>query len=200
MATWRRHGPLFVFPGSYALELPKDRVTEPSAAVAAFEVRYDVQPKVQILKLHGSLNWYSAHHSRRPSVQAMLKPTRRLWITPRKTIQPQMQLHLRRTEYTLPVVVPPVIHKASILHEKLVPLWQRAEKRLASAETIIIFGYSCPGTDYESSNLIERSLRSKNKDLIILDPNPDVLTRYVKLISPGRCVYYPDASKYLDFP
>ena len=195
--TWRRYGPLFVFPGSYGLELPKDTVTQPPETVEKFEIRYDIQPKVKVLKLHGSLNWYSAHLSRHPSVRAMLNPKRKLWVTPRKTIAPQMKLSLGRTEYTLPLVVPPVMHKASILHKRLLPIWQKAEELFTNASRVIIFGYSCPETDYESSNLIERSLRGGNKDLVIIDPNPDVLTRYVKLIRPARCAYYPDAKEYL---
>jgi len=194
---WKRQGPLFAFPGSYGLDIPAENVSRPPEGADRFEVEAALEAKVAILKLHGSLNWYSVHHSTRPSVKAMLRPTRRLWVTPRRTIHPQMTLSLGRTEYTLPLVVPPVIHKASILHERLKPLWGQAEGLLANADHVIIFGYSCPATDYESANLIERSMRGRSARLTIVDPNPDVMTRYVKMIRPRRCEYYPDAADFV---
>jgi len=196
-ACWKRLGRLFAFPQSYHLDLAPGRVTRPPAGQDVFQADGLGEAHVPIVKLHGSLNWYSVHHSRTPSVPAMLRRNREVWVTPRKTIQPQMTLQRGRVEYTLPVVVPPVIHKTGILHEKLVPLWREAERLLGEAEEVVVFGYSCPPVDHEASNLMERSLKPRRPSLTVIDPNPEVLGRFLGLADPKKCEYYSHVRDYL---
>ena len=154
-----------------------------------------------VLKLHGSLNWYSSHNSRKPPRTAMLKPSRTLHITTRSDgIRSLLALPGGgRKTYGLPVVVPPVSHKSAVLHERLNPVWQLAEERLAAADEIVVFGYSCPALDFESANLLRRSQLDGTPDrrVSIIDPNPAVVARYVDLMKPSRLRYYPAAEHYL---
>lgn len=66
-----------------------------------------------------------------------------------------------RSVYTFPVVVPPVTHKSSILPDALGPVWELVERRLIEANEVIVFGYSCPALDFESANLLRRSLSAR---------------------------------------
>ena len=95
-------------------------VTGPSAVTPAADLFPNcdmVADCLRVLKLHGSLNWYSTHTSSTPSRTAMFRPERRLSVTRRKTIAPDMALAGKaRKVYTLPVIVPPVTHKSSVLH------------------------------------------------------------------------------------
>ena len=105
----------------------------------------------------------------------------------------------KRTKFTFPVIVPPVVHKSGILHQSLRPLWQIAEEKLREADRVIVFGYSCPPNDWESANLIARAL-SANKRAIetsIIDPDPGVVLRYKGLGNLRSLNYYTSADAYL---
>jgi hypothetical protein len=154
---------------------------------------------LRVLKLHGSLNWYSTHTSSRPSPSAMFNPGRPLSLTRRRTIAPDMTLRGKRKRYTLPVIVPPVNHKSAVLPSPLGPVWALAEKRLATADHVVVFGYSCPALDFESANLLTRAHRARpdSSTLSVIDPNGAVATRYIDLLVPERLSYYATAGDFL---
>jgi hypothetical protein len=196
---WKSHADrLFCFPDLYAFGAGAwERIT--GAGSDQF-VRSAPQPNcLRVLKLHGSLNWYSTHTSSEPSPSAMFNPARRLSVTRRRTISPDMTLKGRRKVYTLPVVVPPVNHKSAVLPRALGPVWALAEQRLAQADDVVVFGYSCPALDFESANLLTRAHRARADDatLSIIDPNGAVATRYIDLLSPKRLSYYATAHDFL---
>lgn len=147
---------LFCFPEMYSVAGGTwEAVTGPTRTTPRSDL-FPTSPAgancLRVLKLHGSLNWYSTHTSSTPSRRAMFRPDRRLSLTRRKTIAPDMTLNRKsRRVYTLPVVVPPVTHKSSVLHNALGPVWTLAERRLATADDDVVFGYSCPPLDFESA-------------------------------------------------
>jgi hypothetical protein len=191
-------GKIFNFPFCYCIDF--DSTTTPSSRTEIF-TKGDINSKgIELLKLHGSLNWYSIHTSQNISPSAMFRPDRRIHATHRRRISTQLRYTggVRR-QHTLPVIIPPINHKSAILHNSIEPLWRRAEKTLKKADEVLIFGYSCPPTDFESSNLIKRSLRNGvHEALWVIDPNPNVLTRYIELVKPDQITYYPSAKDYLE--
>lgn len=201
---WASRRPIFSFPYCYMLQLDPTDVTAPSSPAAAplFPVGSDAGKGIKVLKLHGSLNWYSVHRSEKAlSMKAMFRTDRRIRITRRRTLDPAMRLSGgKRSEHTLPLVVPPVTHKSGILHEKIKAIWVEAESRLKSAHEVVVFGYSCPELDFESSNLLRRSLGARRGTyrLTVVDPDSRVLKRYADLLSPSECIYYPTARDYLE--
>jgi hypothetical protein len=193
---------LFAFPGCYGVPPATwERITGPTGGRANLFSRSQNRPDcLRVLKLHGSLNWYSTHKSASPSRTAMFNPKRRLAVTRRRTIHPDMTLRRRaRREYTLPVIVPPVNHKSAVLHNALGPVWALAEKRLVAAEQIVIFGYSCPALDFESSNLLRRAQlkRESNAAVAVIDPDGSVASRYIDLLGAARLNYFNSAHEYL---
>jgi len=81
----------------------------------------------------------------------------------------------------------------------MIPLWHLAESRLKEADKIVIFGYSCPPLDFESSNQLRRSQngRAAPAEISIIDPAPTVPERYITLLG-ARCVhYYASAHDFL---
>ena len=106
----------------------------------------------------------------------------------------------KRTTYTFPLIVPPVNHKAAIIHRDLHPIWRKAEKKLSEADSIIIFGYSCPQTDFESANLLRRTARkgSNPESFSIIDPNPAVFQRYVEVTNLDHLSYFRSANAYIE--
>jgi hypothetical protein len=188
---------LFCFPHMYSVA--PDAWERISGSGSQFPRGKEGVDCLRVLKLHGSLNWYSTHNSAEPSPAAMFNPSRRLSVTRRRTISPDMTLAGKRKRYTLPVVVPPVSHKSAVLPRALGPVWRLAEERLAAADDVIIFGYSCPPLDFESANLLTRGHRGRKEDatLEVIDPNGAVATRYIDLLSPRRLSYYATAHDFL---
>lgn len=193
---------IFNFPYCYRIQIDERNITSPGGSSSnTFDIGSNDKPiGIEILKLHGSLNWYSVHRRKDPPPNVMFNPERVIKITRRKTIAPRM--HYRGTykrQNTLPIIVPPVTHKSAILHNSLKPLWVHAENRLKSAAIIIVFGYSCPIIDFESCNLIRRSLIIGNySEFSIIDPDSNVLIRYINLTNPHVLTYYPTASAFLE--
>jgi len=193
---------VFSFPQCY--HLPKEpRLTAPSrGGQPLFDIGQGNGSGIALLKLHGSLNWYSTHNTPHPRRQSLFDPTRVIGITRRKTIDTSMRVDVRpgaRKIITFPMVVPPVVHKSGILHRDLRPVWSLAEERLKTANKVIIFGYSCPPNDWEAANLVCRAL-TQNAELTevsVIDPEPNVLLRYVGLGNLNTISYYRSAAAYL---
>ena len=102
--------------------------------------------------------------------------------------------------YTLPVVVPPVSHKSAVLHDKLREIWTVAERSLKQADELVVFGYSCPALDFESSNVLRRTRPAAGSTRIvrIIDPDSGVLQRYCGLLDPDCFHYYRSGHSFLD--
>lgn len=187
---------IFNFPTCYLLN--KYQMMKPKKNVDIFDVNKENSDGIKILKLHGSLNWYSEHRSEKLSAKRMFDPSRKIRISKRKNITDLIYQGQNRREHTFPIIVPPVNHKSAIIHNEMRKLWGYSETALNEADEIIIYGYSCPITDFESSNLILRSLKDKTYEkLSIIDPNPNTLKRYVELIKPKRLSYYSTAEEFL---
>jgi hypothetical protein len=121
-------------------------------------------------------------------------------ITPRVNIPISMRLNSgRRTMHTFPLIIPPVNHKAAIIHEELHPLWQQAEEKLTNANQVIVFGYSCPPTDFESANMLRRSTNTgvNPTSFEVIDPNPGAFTRYVDVTCLDHLAYYRSSDAYI---
>lgn len=206
-SRWQRlPSPIWSFPNCYKLASPV--VSNAPSNQPRFERTSD-EGGISLLKLHGSLNWFSKHISRAPSASTLLNPTRELRITPRSELQPEMTFRAARQErrrrsprrmYTFPIIVPPVVNKAAILHADLRGVWDTAQEALETAREIVVFGYSCPLTDSETANMISRSCRRNAdiQDFHVVNPDPGVFSRYVGLTSLDRLSYYRNAEAFID--
>lgn len=130
----------------------------------------------------------------------MFNPSRRLSITRRRDIYMDMTVSgPSRRQHTLPLVIPPVTHKSAVLHHAIRPVWEEAERRLERADHIVIFGYSCPALDFESSNMLRRSQLASphTRTISLIDPDASTATRYIDLLQPTKLSYYPSADDFL---
>ena len=183
--------------------VPKDtwkEITGPTSKSTDIFPVTDDQDCLQVLKLHGSLNWYSTHNSRTPTRRLMPDQKRKLSVTRRRLIDPDMRLKTEtRTVYTFPVVVPPVTDKSCVLPDALGPVWELA-RRLVEADQVIVFGYSCPTLDFESANLLRRASEARSAAPMwsAIDPAGEVATRYISLLGLPQLNYYRYAQDYLD--
>jgi hypothetical protein len=202
VARWKHlKDQIFAFPHLYQFETtPGLTGPAPGGGVDTFEVGSSAGGCISLLKLHGSLNWVSRHSSATPSREAMFKPSRRISITRRREIEPSMTLQsTQRSMYTLPVIVPPVSHKSSVLHQDMGHLWQLAEASLRAADELIVFGYSCPANDVESSNQLRRAQagRPTRANVSVIDPASSVADRYITLLEAKYLHYYASGHDFL---
>ena len=111
-----------------------------------------------------------------------------------------MKFSGQRTTYAYPIVIPPVTHKAAILHQDLTNVWSGARDALLTSTDIVVFGYSCPHQDFESANLISRSIRNNKilEGFSVVDPSPETFQRYVDVTGLNRMFFYRSAKAFLE--
>ena len=198
---YKRHGSIFSFPHCYKIDGASQKLSRPPKDAKTFDVDQTDKGGVSILKLHGSLNWYSTHTSANVPRASILSRSKNFRITPRRIILSSMRMtYGRKKLHTFPLIVPPVTSKSSMIHQDLDGIWGYAEERIAEADELVVFGYSCPQTDYESANLLRRSTarNSRNVSLSIIDPNPSVVVRYASVTSLKRLHYFRSVAAYLE--
>ena len=149
-AKCRTAEPVFCFPGCYRMDFRKSEVTHPREHDAPKFVKDFGHAGVKLLKLHGSLNWYSVHNGT-PSSESLLDTARPIFVTSRASLTTSLRRHGKQT---LPIMVPPIALKSIAIHKRIIPVWKLAEESLSDADEIIVFGYSCPSSDLESSNML----------------------------------------------
>lgn len=198
LAQKERNRRVFQFPTCYRVEY--DKCTSPRYVPgknSLFAVSRGTTG-LRVLKLHGSLNWYSTYDDLDIPQEVLFDPERRLNITRRKIIEPFM--HIADDKVAFPVVIPPVIHKAGVLPDVLKPVWTSAEESIKEADETYVLGYSCPQTDVESANMLRRAFRGidrPSRELHLIDPNPSVVTRYAGLTGARSMHYYTDGVSFL---
>ncbi|MBI3124472.1 MAG: hypothetical protein HYZ10_08705 [Ignavibacteriales bacterium] len=196
---WKSLEP-FSFPRCYDLDMAGLATTGPTDSKECFDEPDDLPAKIKILKLHGSLNWYSTHKTNDFNPELFFDPERKLQITKRKKIVHNMTYKNPSSPYTLPVIIPPVNNKSAIMHNQLKLVWQKAEQKLRRATEIIFWGYSLPDLDFESRNLFVRNI-SDNKNIrtiVVIDPNSSVVKKYIDLLGLSDVMYYKDANVFIE--
>lgn len=132
----------------------------------------------EVLKPHGSLNWY-ARTSVKGRVPAQLPQTQTVFCTTRLQITTDMTTSTRRpgrgrkTWYTWPIVIPPIIEKGSFLGRALDSVWSRAWEVLLAADRVIIYGYSFPEADAQGRAFFLRASAQMPSRPLLATINPD---------------------------
>jgi len=128
---------------------------------------------VDLLKLHGSLNWAWCLRCQR-LLLAYYRRYRRI---------PDQSCPTCRNSQLLPVLVPPTLLKQLDIQE-LVTVWHRAEYFLERADTLTIIGYSFPDADIEAKWLFKRSI-AKNPGqpvLTLIEPDSSVCKKVIDFL------------------
>ncbi|MGU3358005.1 hypothetical protein ACLBWJ_12185 [Microbacterium sp. M4A5_1d] len=135
----------------------------------------------QLLKLHGSINWFwvpedssGATLERVPLFDAAIENERNFdvsrWLPGRE-----------------PYIVPPVASKSLFYGGPVTThLWQAASAALRESDELVVIGYSMPATDLSTLGLLRESLRGKqNLKVVVCDIEPNrVVERITSLLSP----------------
>jgi SIR2-like domain len=111
------------------------------------------QGSIQLLKLHGSLNWRG----------------------------PAVPLHLRADPYKVVangVIAPPLTNKP-VTEPPLNEIWRKARIVVGSMRRLIIVGYSMPSADGLVRTLLATDLSRRLEDIVFVEPDEDNLARHV---------------------
>lgn len=198
---YKKYGTIFSFPWCYGIDNPKAKLSYPPKNLEKFIIDEDDQKGIKLFKLHGSLNWFSSHTSRNVPKKTILNPKKAFRITSRCNLAINMTFSTtgRRTSHTFPLIIPPVNHKAAIIHHELLPVWKTAEAKLTEANQVVVFGYSCPSTDFESANMLRRSTNTgvEPTSFDVIDPNPSAFKRYVDVTRLDHLSYFSSCDAYI---
>ena len=197
---------LLNFPYYYQLSLP-DKFESIKVNLDGenefFEKGLQEKAGVNILKLHGSLNWYG-FLNKMPSktITSLFNKNRRMRIYSDKILYNNIKYTEEGSvrEYpSFPIIVPPVTNKFNLFHKNMNNIWKKAEEKLKTADQIIIFGYSFPTSDFESAYLFKRALKGRNDiQLSIIDPDPSVIQKFVNITEINEINWYKSPSEFIN--
>ncbi len=145
---------------------------------------------IQLLKLHGSLNWLQISHEELDSSKEfmtsehpiiLLRDAFNVWIPPGNFGR---SFHLERSDYepgrvnnvTLSnVIVPPTFDKAEVWRERggrLRRLWSKAREALAACDRLVVIGHSLREADYQTRWLLRVGLAQRNptREVVLVNP------------------------------
>ncbi|MEI7868302.1 MAG: hypothetical protein WCI11_10450 [Candidatus Methylumidiphilus sp.] len=163
---------------------------------------------VDLLKLHGSLNWAIEKESKK--IRPLhLHNSLKKWPLPigfrENKFEVNYSIASHLVEYFAqhatpaievepePVIVPPSWNKADY-HQALSPVWASAANHLSEAESIFIIGYSLPETDSFFRHLFALGSAGKSalRRIIVFNPDSSGETdkRFQTLLGPGSKARY----------
>jgi len=150
------------------------------------------ESRVQLLKLHGSLNWM---------------------LYPNQGIKLKSRPYYVRTKNKNPTfekisVLPPGWNKR-IDHNPYKLFWRASRLKLDQCKSLIILGYSLPETDLLAHSLFAEVVRLRYtrkkflKEFHIADPSNEVKNRFIRLFNPalgafGKVFQYQDIKEFTD--
>lgn len=126
----------------------------------------------KLLKLHGSLSWYWLPDSGG-------NPTLRRWRLP-GTFGELWDVDADRRLQELPAhevfIVPPASLKGQRLMEPVMrQLWRRAADSVATADRIVLVGYSIPPADHSIIGLFSDGIQGRDVKIEIVNPAPSIV-------------------------
>ena len=174
----------------------------PSDKVPRLDLSEGIDSKIKIMKLHGSLNWYTLTRSETQIPSTMPKSTsvkcsRNISIPPELTYVSRGRG--RTNWYTWPVIVPPVFEKGAFLNETLSPIWNAAKNEVETANEILVFGYSFPQSDQQARSFFRRARASNEKlrKLVVINPDTNAAVVANEIFSPPVLISTRDVKSYV---
>lgn len=162
------------------------------------------QDAVDLLKLHGSLNWATEtdtkkirplhlhHYFQKYSVRSPTDPSG-IGIPIGSQLAEFFSSHAepKVAVNAEPVIVPPSWNKADY-HQALSDVWAAAARHLSEAESVFVAGYSLPETDSFFRHLFALGSVGKAafRRVVVYNPDPKVDARFRQLLGPGALARY----------
>lgn len=117
-----------------------------------------LQSRMQVLKLHGSINWRPKLGSPEPhSLDSVVHHED--WLSgfdnPKFLNVTDVEQHME----SMPVIIPPILSKSGPISQPILRLvWRHAFQQLIEADEVIFIGYSLPANDSAARTLFSEAL------------------------------------------
>lgn len=162
-----------------------------------------------LLKLHGSINW----RCKKSEYGKIFKQPEKQSKSPTRTYDTRDCHRIEEIRYDsstcntstdeVPLIVPPLPQKPITSVSIFRYLWSYAFEYLSEAKNIILVGYSLPATDRLAVSLFSNFKNENLNNLTIVDPNEEVLGRWIKLfkrsgVKSHDVHYYQDFNEYIE--
>lgn len=132
----------------------------------------------EIVKLHGSINWY--YSGAREYFGEALH-----YLPPLSLRSDRKTLFQQKPPDKTPLIVPPVSDKLSYFnHEAIRFLWSTAKRRLSEATNVYCVGFSFPQADLHTRFFLQDRVRSK-KILYLVNPDESLYDRVASFVPEG---------------
>lgn len=151
----------------------------------------ELTDEINLLKLHGSVNWYTGGSGRLQSksvlVDDILRDQQKHIIEFLSENGPRRRVRkLRfseRTDYKEAFIVPPSYSKY-FRNKQMKAVWKNAAALLANADTIVFIGYSVPQSDLMVRFLFSVGTLPNDqiKKVVCLNPDPSVEATYQRFL------------------
>ncbi|HEB9338839.1 TPA: SIR2 family protein [Campylobacter coli] len=133
---------------------------------------------VEIIKLHGSINWYCDQAYSNSQIYSFMEKVDRY--------KDELFIDLK------PLIIPPILDKTNNYnHILLRSLWKKAFKAIQKAKNIYIYGFSFPVTDLSVVYLFKSALQNKQDyKIYVINTKSnidDTKKRYNEIFGEGKC-------------
>ncbi|MGI0016233.1 MAG: hypothetical protein ACREBU_22665, partial [Nitrososphaera sp.] len=165
-----------------------------------------VQPEqepsnISMFKLHGSFNWLQCTNCGCRFLYRDNLTFRYLDLAERYTFEECPRCHNRSL---MAILVPPLIGKA-YKEYGVSFLWSLANDKIVTEtkniEEVIIIGYRLPESDIASlllfRNTIQFLIKDKHKQLIVVNPDKNVLKRFKNVLLKANALHYSNMDEYI---
>lgn len=165
-------------------------------------------PPLTVLKLHGSMNWLTRTPTLTPAMGTLFPPqrtNRQVYVANQRNIilEPRTRASGRqggRGWYLWPLVVPPIYDKQRITGMNLLQqVWDKAASAIASAERLVLFGYSIPEADVLAKQMLRTAARGNTSLQCVecINPDPTIVEKVDRLLSPDVIRLFADAGSFV---
>ncbi|EAI6906998.1 hypothetical protein CII61_03775 [Campylobacter coli] len=133
---------------------------------------------VEIIKLHGSINWYCDQVYSNSQIYSFMEKVDRY--------KDELFIDLK------PLIIPPILDKTNNYnHILLRSLWKKAFKAIQKAKNIYIYGFSFPVTDLSVVYLFKSALQNKQDyKIYVINTKSNIddkKKRYNEIFGEGKC-------------
>jgi len=136
-----------------------------------------IAPTFELLKLHGSLDWWAAPRDM-SGASLVWSGTLNRFGEPRALTEDERHQQLSGRE---PFIIPPsAIKSAYYQYPYTRELWRTAFNALLGAETLSLVGYSLPPADLVMSGMLDRALSGTGVSVDIVNPEPQDLEQRIR--------------------
>lgn len=141
--------------------------------------------RLQLLKLHGSIDWYYSGLEAGPEDIVYHNRIQRWWHDPDLLESPQYR---NLVADKVPFLVPPTAVKTMAYRNAVLrSQWTEAASALAEADELVLMGFSLPPTDSVVLDMIEMHF-GRGQDIFVVDCSPDLPGKIDNSL-PGRPVH-----------